>query len=276
MCYNTFMATDLIRNSYRGENETYFSYVRRYSSEPTNDVTHIHSAYEILLFYEGDANYHIGGDVYNLQKNDLLVIKPSVYHNISLNSPTTYSRTVLSFNGKVFPPNVNALLQTASPCYHIPDGHPILQIFESMRSAFEILSNDDFEQFFISATTNILMLLSYIRDSAIKNSNVTQSGFGGILSYIDKNSDKPITLAHLSKIFFLSESHISHLFKATLNTSAKQYINQKRIHFANSLLVAGSHPMQVAERCGFDNYSTFYRLYKSIFGVTPKNYDKKT
>ncbi len=271
-CYNNAMAPQLIDNTYYGENKTAFSYVRRPAPTPTNALTHLHNAYEILFFYEGDANYHIGGNIYHLTKNDLLVIKPSVYHNISLLSSQPYSRIVLSFHEKDFPTNIVAFLQSALPYYHVPDDHPILQIMESMRSASEILPQEDFEQFFIAATTNIVLLLPHLQNETTQtNNDIRQSTFDNILSYIDKNPDKPLTLAWLSKIFFLSESRISHLFKLKLNTTTMQYINRKKISYAHSLLISGLSPIQVANKCGFKNYSTFYRLYKNFFGTTPSN-----
>ena len=135
-----------------------------------------------------------------------------------------------------------------------------------------LISASDF-----SFIANILLLLAHLQnsnESTKKEDTIIQSTFDNILSYIDKNPDKPLTLGTLSKIFFLSESRISHLFKSKLNISAMQYINRKKISYAHSLLIAGLPPVQVAEKCGFENYSTFYRLYKSSFGVTPKNYNK--
>ena len=257
--------------------ETSFSYFYRPSPTMRKDVTHLHDTYEILLFYEGDANYHIGGNVYHLAKNDLLLIRPSVYHNISLFSSRPYSRIVLSFHEKDFPSNIVTLLQNADYFYHIPEGHPILQIFDSMRSSVEILPSDVFEQFLIAATTNILLLLPLVRNNkeAIETNDATlYSTFDNILLYIDKNPDKPLSLALLSEIFFLSKSHISHLFKAKLNMSAMHYINSKKISYAHSLLVSGMSPVLVAEKCSFKNYSTFYRLYKNFFGSSPKDYNK--
>ena len=266
----------LIENTFYGKGETSFSYSYRPSPNPTEiGYTHLHNSYEILLFYEGDANYHIGGNVYHLTKNDLLIIQPSVYHNISLLSSRPYARIVLSFYEDIFPENIIPFLQNASPFYHIPDDHPILHIFETMRISFEILPRETFEQFFTASITNILLLLPHLNNRLIeRDDNTTYSTFDKILFYIDKNPDKPLTLAWLSKTFFLSESHISHLFKMKLNTSAMQYINRKKISYAHSLLIAGMTPMQVAEKCSFTNYSTFYRMYKKVFGTTPKSHNK--
>ena len=265
-----------IKNIFFKQGDTSFSY--SYSPSPTmrNDVTHLHNTYEMLLFYEGDAQYHIGGNLYHLEKHDLLLIKPSVYHNISLLSSHPYARVVLSFCEKDFPENIASFLQSADSLYHIPDEHPILQLFEAMRASSEILSSEAFNQYFISATTTILLLLPYLQNGvAIKKNDDHSSTFDNILSYIDKNPDKPLNLTLLSEFFFLSKSHISHLFKMKLNTSAMDYINNKKISYAHSLLISGMSPTQVAEKCSFYNYSTFYRLYKNFFGVTPKDYNKQ-
>ena len=274
LCYNFRMDTLSNKNNFYGKGETSFSYLYRPAPEPTDDLSHLHNTYEILLFYEGDANYHIGGNVYRLAKNDLLIIKPSVYHNISLLSSHPYARIVVSFYEEDFPANIIGFLQNASPFYHIPEDHPILRIFDAMRASSEILSHEDFEQFFTAAITLVLLHLPHINDNKIleKHDNSAFSTFDQILFYIDKNPDKPLSLALLSQTFFLSESHISHLFKTRLNTSTMQYINRKKISYAHSLLVAGIPPIQVAEQCSFKNYSTFYRMYKKFFGVTPKNH----
>ena len=270
------MDTSNVKNIFYKKGDTSFSYSYKPSPAMGNDITHLHNTYELLLFYEGNANYHIEGDVYHLKKHDLLLIKPSVYHNITLLSGHPYSRIVLSFCEDDFPENIVAFLRKANSLYHIPDEHPILQIFEAMRTSSEILSSESFNQFFLSATTNILLLLPHIEtDAKIEKSNdAFSSTFDNILSYIDKNPDKPLNLTLLSEIFFLSKSHISHLFKMKLNTSAMNYINNKKISYAHSLLISGMPPAQVAEKCSFNNYSTFYRLYKNFFGVTPKNYNK--
>ena len=38
--------------------------------------SHIHNNYELLFFFDGDADFIINGSIYHLQKNDLLLIKP--------------------------------------------------------------------------------------------------------------------------------------------------------------------------------------------------------
>ncbi len=268
------MSNLYVKNLFCGKEETLFSFNYIPCPNPTEmAITHLHTSYEILFFYEGDANYHIGGKIYHLIKNDLLIIKPSVYHNISLLSSRPYSRIVLNFYATDLPEAVGSFLQNSSDVYHIPEGSPVFQILEAMRYAFEVLPHEIFEQFFNYSVTNVLLLLPHVKSNAVIESSLAPvSTFDQILSYIDKNPDKPLTLDSLSETFFLSKSHISHLFKQKLQTSAMQYINRKKLSYAHTLLLSGIPPVQVAEKCSFNDYSTFYRLYKKLFGTMPKTH----
>ena len=53
-----------------------------------------------------------------------------------------------------------------------------------------------------------------------------------------------------------------------------QYVNSKKVLRAQRLIRAGMSPTQAAGECGFAGYSTFFRLYRSILGVSPAQ-DKK-
>ena len=54
------------------------------------------------------------------------------------------------------------------------------------------------------------------------------------------------------------------------------YIKRKRLLLAKELLTGGENPYLVYEKCGFNEYSSFYRAYKAEFGVSPKEDHKKT
>ncbi len=47
------------------------------------------------------------------------------------------------------------------------------------------------------------------------------------------------------------------------------YINVKRLIIAQELLKQGKKPTDIYEKCGFHDYSTFFRAYKSRFGISP-------
>ena len=100
--------------------------------------------------------------------------------------------------------------------------------------------------------------------------------FQKMLDYIDNNITAPFTIKSLAEQFFVSESWIIHSFKKYLNISAKHYINNKKVLYAQSLIQSGISATEAAYRCNFENYSTFYRLYKKYLDGTPRNERKNT
>ena len=46
----------------------------------------------------------------------------------------------------------------------------------------------------------------------------------------------------------------------------------KRIVLAKNMIMNGTPATEVYERCGFNDYSTFYRAFKRYVGVSPDKF----
>jgi AraC-like DNA-binding protein len=68
---------------------------------------------------------------------------------------------------------------------------------------------------------------------------------------------------------FITKSHLHHLFMKHLNITPKKYITSKRLAMAQREISFGAKPTDVYVKCGFSDYSTFYRAYKNQFGRPP-------
>ena len=53
-------------------------------------------------------------------------------------------------------------------------------------------------------------------------------------------------------------------------TTVWDYILTKRLIAAKDMLMNGYRPNIVSEKCGWEDYSAFYRAYKLHFGVAHK------
>ena len=78
-----------------------------------------------------------------------------------------------------------------------------------------------------------------------------------------------LSLEELSSRFYLSQTHLNRIFRASTGTTVWQYITIKRLYFAKELLETGKKPTEVAPLCGFKDYTTFFRAYKKLFGFAP-------
>lgn len=67
----------------------------------------------------------------------------------------------------------------------------------------------------------------------------------------------------------MTPAYLSSIYKKGTGESLLKFINQTRIDEAERLLSEGVSVVEVAERAGFRDSSTFIRIFKKYTGVTP-------
>ena len=95
-----------------------------------------------------------------------------------------------------------------------------------------------------------------------------------VTAYIESHFAQNITIADLSRHFYVSESTISHQFRQKMGLSLYRYITQRRLIAAKTHIQNGATLEQVSRDVGFADYSTFYRAFKQEFGISPRRYRK--
>jgi len=87
-----------------------------------------------------------------------------------------------------------------------------------------------------------------------------------------------LALKSLAADLGMSSSYVGHLFKERVGESFADYLKAYRIDTAASLFKrdADRSVRDVMHEVGFDNESYFYRMFKTRFGVTPREYVLKT
>lgn len=94
-----------------------------------------------------------------------------------------------------------------------------------------------------------------------------------VLSFIDANIYRNITLGELSQQAELSKFYFARCFRGSLGASPVNYITKLRMERAHKLLEDGRHSvLAVAAACGYENPSHFARLFRKHHGVTPSNF----
>ena len=96
------------------------------------------------------------------------------------------------------------------------------------------------------------------------------------IEYIDSNFNKEISLSAIVKWAAMSKSEFCKQFREASGTSFKKYLHEKRINHAISLIEKGYHISAIYVECGYNDFSTFYRNFKSLYGCSPEQYKNKT
>ena len=90
-----------------------------------------------------------------------------------------------------------------------------------------------------------------------------------MIHYINENLSAELSIEALSARFYLSKYHMMRKFKEETGYSMHQYILEKRIQAARSLILTGVPATVASTECGFKDYSTFSRACKKILGKMP-------
>ena len=90
-----------------------------------------------------------------------------------------------------------------------------------------------------------------------------------IVDYVSLHYADIQDLSFVVDVFHYSTVHVNSLFKNRLGVSLWRYVLHIRLDRACDMLVNGIHASEVALSCGFKDYSTFYRLFKKSYGITP-------
>ena len=104
-----------------------------------------------------------------------------------------------------------------------------------------------------------------------------KQGQGGmvraILGYIEASMPGPVTLSDQSAAFFMSEGHLSRVFRKEMGMSIIAYVKRMRIQTAARMLLDSGEPVSaIAARVGVADANYFCRMFKSVMGVTPSEY----
>ncbi len=252
---------------------------------------HNHDFYEIYLFISGKVTYMIEGNFYKLRPGDIVFINNRELHKPIVDPSEAYERIVLWVNPDFIRKEGTAETHLGM-CFettHAPlKKNNLIRPFSdtlinirSIITKFEKASNnygygsDLLKQIYLIELLvfiNKAFYETYEQDIAadiVFNDNISQ-----IIHYINQNLDSELTLDAIATSFHCSKYHLIREFKKYTGYTIHQYIQQKRLIVARSLLKTGMQVGDVCGRCGFEDYSNFIRLFKKTFGMPPKKYAK--
>lgn len=253
-----------------------------YADNDMSEVApHRHSYYELLFFLEGDVTYMIGDRPYRLLPGDLLIIPRDTPHHPIFGGTVRYRRVVLWLT----PEFVRSLEQGEELVSCLEgDEQRRLYRFDSaegsrlMECAMTIAEEFSYERPFantmsILLVTQLLILVCRMMPAAADGGgtdSASQQLVRDVVAFINENLTRDLTLDYLADHFFISKFYLSRVFKKHMNVTPHSYISQRRLFLAKQLLYDGLSPTEVYRRCGYSDYSSFFRAFKEKYGFSPK------
>lgn len=93
------------------------------------------------------------------------------------------------------------------------------------------------------------------------------------VDYISAHLHDNVSVTELADHVKLNETYLSKLFKKEMGLSISEYIRNKKIEEAKSLLrYSDKTSIEIATDMGFSSHSYFISVFKKVTGLTPKEY----
>lgn len=257
-----------------------YHFSHRFNKSSGKDVfsRHTHECFEIVLVKKGDFYYHYENSTIHIGANTCVITPPQVYHYYEASNDMDYERYIILLKNKAFQNRINISKVEA---VNIKNSLILQSIFDMLdyyithykNLAKEDILNDLIQLKLDELATN-LQFISYFDTSdfiAHPDTSTPDLLLNAILDYINNNLSKIKHLEDIAKYFSISKNYLFQLFKRQLKITPNQYINQKRIIYAKILIDNGEKLSYVAHKCGYDDYTCFYRNYLKYFKSPPSH-----
>jgi len=252
---------------------------------PQPKIIHSHEHYELYFFLSGHTRLIIEDvDIYP-RRGDVIVIPPHCMHrNMHLDADEPYERFYLYATREFLQSitdgryslvaEMDALLTEFG--YHFRLSDAMLE--ELIRRTDEAILcsrlTDPAEQMMNRCRMGMLLIriLTLLRASSMPVQESGQGRMSELIRYLNEHATQPITLEGLAERFYVSKFALLRAFKEHTGMTIHQYILARRVLKAQELIRQGMKPNQISDLCGFADYTSFYRAFRSRTGISPSQY----
>lgn len=157
----------------------------------------------------------------------------------------------------------------------------LLEIFEIQHPDFDENSFEDWRNL-PNHFSSLDQLIAFFDQRALRETPRDEKPESGasssaviqdLLPFIEENFSAEINLSMLSKRCNYSPNYLCKLFRQSTGMTIKDYILRRRMSHATWLLRNTQLNIgEIAEKCGFNDYFYFARVFKRTQGLTPSEY----
>lgn len=260
---------------------------------------HFHEEYELVMIEKSKGIKFIGDKVSEFEEGDLMLIGPRIPHFFR-NNNEYYKKNGILEASSIFIHFKEDFL--GENFFDLPEMKLVQKLLENAHSALEIkgkVKNSIIERLRgmhaesapqrLVSLLDILIKVSETKETESVLSSKFEEGkhqnalnirdatrINIIFKYIMDNFRNEIYVQEIAGMLHMSNASFSRYFKHHTRKTFSDYVTGIRIsHACKLLMVDDQNIAQISFESGFENLSNFYKHFRRITGIIPKEYRKR-
>ena len=231
-----------------------------------------HSHLELIYVVSGEIPMIIDGQSHSLASGEMSVLFPYVVHNYE--SAPEAEAFIILFDPKIAKSFESELLSKKPQAPFLKNAERFEPLFKRIA---ELIKDGEIGYktacAYLEAFMGELIALMPLCEVDTVFENMTKP----ILLYCSKHfCDEDISIKKIADGLYISPSYVSKVFSFKLKYNFREYINELRISKAKELLSKpDARILNIMLECGFQNQSSFNRIFSKICGMSPREYRQK-
>ena len=242
---------------------------------------HYHEFCKLLMLCSGSGGYVADGQRYSLQTGDLVLLGSRCVHRPEFAPDLPYERIIIYIDPAFLRSHSDGRDDLES-VFSGERGHVLRcgkreadRLFALALELERELAGDGFGKIPVSEGMLLRLVAEIGRCLRSDRSSLPQPAaprderIRTVLEYIDANLTEELTVDELAERAYLSKFHLMRRFKEETGQTVHEYISQRRLRLARDLIRQGESVTDTCFKVGFRSYSSFFRGYVKLFGMTP-------
>ena len=234
---------------------------------------HFHDGVEIMFLLQGSGRAYCDGIPYLQTPGSILFVPPNAVHS--------YDNRTEDFFAFLIILDIPSLKNIIDLPKHLTPSNPLYMDLEMKHPVWELIKHAWSKYDKIRRSSSFLYACTIFNELLplydFEKSPDRATSLYRIINYCQTNFRESISLSSISEALSLSESRVSHIFSYNLQQSLPDYVNLLRVNEALRLLAHTDKSIaEISSDAGFPSIRTFNRIFKSKFGISPRDYRNDT
>ena len=246
------------------------------------EAYHSHDHLEIAFILSGCGRYRIGGELYDVEEGDLLILNPHVFHQGLVKDEENPATEFFVGAAELW---LQGFEENTLP---IPKEGPILHTQGELRqklfrlcTSMEAEKSAGWEGRYFMMKAYMMQLVLLVLKTQMEPVEITEGRpfesvnkkyvVEQILDYFEDHYAEKISLDRIADNMYLSPFYISRIFKSEVGDTPIRHLINIRLEKAMVLLKSGfsGSIQEVAARVGYEDAYHFSKLFKKRYGYPP-------